>query len=157
LPLMQDGVRERAAALLTGSGVVAKVATVVATVALIAGGAVATHVLDRPPTHHPHHITPSAAAPSGAISTPAQLISTPPVPLQSTSAQRTVHTPKRAQRSSPGRVLTSTHQASRLSAARPREPGGFSYLGVPTQTSAPASAAEPAHTATHSRGGPFSP
>jgi RNA polymerase sigma factor (sigma-70 family) len=159
LPLGQGGVRERAAALLAGGGIGAKVATGVLTVAVIAGGAVATHVLDHPPAHHPHHATPGAAATPSATSVQAKLVGASPGPSLGASVHRTVHIPARPRPrpSSPDRVLAATHPASRPSAAGQREPGGFAYLGVPTGTSAPASAPEQAHTAAHSSGGPFSP
>jgi hypothetical protein len=157
LPAGGGGVRERAAALLTGSGVAAKVATGVVTVAVIAGGAVATHVLHHPPAPAHHRAGPSAAETARGPAAPAQLISASPAPSLGASGQRTVHTSRRPRRSSPGRVLVGTHQTSRLSAAGQREPGGFAYLGVPTGTSAPASAPEQAHTAARSSGGAFSP
>jgi RNA polymerase sigma factor (sigma-70 family) len=157
LPVGQGGVRERAAALLAGAGVGAKVAAGVVTVAVIAGGAVATHVLDHPTAHHPHHATPSAAAPPRPAPAAAQLLGASPAPSLGASVQRTVHTPRRPRPSSPGRVLAPTHPASRPNAATQREPGGFAYLGVPTETSAPASAPEPAHTTAQASGGLFSP
>ena len=48
--------RERAVALLAGGGVGAKVAVGVVTVGVIAGGAVATHVLEQSPAPHRHHV-----------------------------------------------------------------------------------------------------
>jgi RNA polymerase sigma factor (sigma-70 family) len=156
LPLGQSGVRERAAALLTSSGV-AKVATGVVTVAVIAGGTIGvTHVLERPPAHRPHHATPSAAARTRATLPAAQLVGALPAPSLGASAQRTVRSPRRPGPSSPGRVLAGAHHAGGPSAASQREPGGFAYLGVPTATS-PSGAGEPAHTAAYSSGGAFSP
>jgi len=155
LPLGQGGVRERAAALLTGSGVAAKVATGVVTVAVIAGGVVATHVLHHRPMPPHHHAAPSAAPTPPATAAPAQLISASPGSSLRTSVHRRVHTSRRPRRARPGRVLANIHPAGRTSAAGQREPGGFAYLGVPT--SAPASAPEQAHTAAQSSGGPFSP
>src|ERR1019366_928692 len=49
VPVGQGGVRERAVALLAGGGVGAKVAVGVVTVGVLAGGAVATHVLEQSP------------------------------------------------------------------------------------------------------------
>ena len=55
MPFGSGGVRERAAALLAGSGVAAKVAAGVATVAVIAGGTIgATHLLNHEPARHRH-------------------------------------------------------------------------------------------------------
>jgi len=161
LPLGQGGVRERAAALLTGSGITAKVATTVATVAVIAGGTIGIkHALQHPPARHPHHSTPSAITTPSATGPATGLVGAAFVPPIGASVHRTVHTPRRPHHSSPGRVLTATRPASRPSAASQHEPGGFAYLGVPTTTSAsstPASAPEQPHTAVHSSGGPFSP
>jgi RNA polymerase sigma factor (sigma-70 family) len=149
LPLGQGGVRERAAALLTGSGVAAKVGTGVVTVAAIAGGTIGvTHVVEHPPAHHSHHATPRATA------APAQLLGASPALSLGASVQRPARRPRP---SSPGRVLAATHPASRPSAGTQREPGGFAYLGVPAGTSVPASAPEQAHAAAQSSGGPFSP
>ncbi len=157
VPLGQGEVRERAAALLAGGGIGAKVATGVLTVAVIAGGAVATHVLDHPSAHRSHHATPSAAATPSATSAPVALIGASPALSLGVSVHRTVHTSRRPRPFPAGRVLAATHHASRSSAASQREPGGFAYLGVPTGNSAPASAPEQVHTAAHSSGGPFSP
>jgi DNA-directed RNA polymerase specialized sigma24 family protein len=156
LPLGQGAIRERATALLAGSGVAAKLATGVVTVAVIAGGAVATHVLERPPAHHPHHARTSAAATPAAIPPPEQLVRASSVPSLGSSVESTVHNRRHARLSSPGRVLPSTHQVRGLSAVREREPSGFAYLGVPTETRIPVSAPDQAHTAQHS-GGLFTP
>jgi RNA polymerase sigma factor (sigma-70 family) len=153
VPFGSGGVRERAAALLTGGGIGAKAAAGVLTVAVIAGGAVATRVLDHPPAHHPHHAAPGAAATPSASAAPAQLLGASPAPSLGASVKRTRRTTRHPRLSGPGRVLTGIHHASRPSAAGQREPGGFAYLGVPTGASAP----EPAHTAANSSGGPFSP
>jgi len=157
VPLGQGGVRERAVALLAGSSIGAKVGVGVVTVAVIAGGAVATHVLDHPPAPDRHHAAPSAPAALRATAPSTRLLSALPAASLGTSVHRSVHTSRRPRRSRPGRVLANTHPASMTSAAGQREPGGFAYLGVPTGTSAPASAPEQAHTAAQSGGGAFSP
>jgi RNA polymerase sigma factor (sigma-70 family) len=148
----QGGVRERAAALLVGGGVGAKVAAGVVTVAVIAGGAVATHVLEHPPAHHRDRVSPSVARPSRAAPQMA-LVPTPLAPLGAASADRAV----RLRRSSPGHVLSSVPRVTGHGGSVQREPGGFAYLGVPTGASTPASAPEQAPTAASSSGGPFSP
>ncbi len=155
LPLGQGGVRERAAALLTGTGVAAKVATGVATVAVIAGGAVATHVLNHAPAHHTHHVVHRAeTVPHATV--PAALVGASPGPSLASHVHPTVHIPRHLHHSKPSRVL-GAHQSARQSTVRQREPGGFAYLGVPTATSTPTGSPEPAHTATQSSGGAFSP
>ncbi len=154
LPFGQGGVRERATALLAGGGVTAKAALTGALVAVIAGGAVATHVLDHPqarPHHHAASTAPRSSAPA------AQLISASPAPSLRASTPRAVHPSRRRRPSRPGHVVRSTRQTSRPSTGGQREPGGFAYLGVPTGTSTPASGTEQAHSAAHSSGGPFSP
>jgi len=156
-PVGQGGVRERAAALLAGGGVGVKVATGVVTVVVLAGGALATHELDHSPAPARQHTAPSTAATPRANAAAAQLISASPAPSLRTSIHRTVHTSRRPRRSGPGRVRAGTDRASGASAGSQREPGGFAYLGVPTGTSALASAPEQAHTAAHGSGGPFSP
>lgn len=157
-PVGQGGVRERAVALLAGGGLGAKVAVGVVTVGVIAGGAVATHVLEQSPSPHRHHVAPSAAAPPGAATPAGRLLSAPPAAALSTSVDRSVHTSRRSHHSSSRRVLTSTRRANSTSAAGQREPGGFAYLGVPTTTSPPSASAQAASTSEgQSGGGPFSP
>jgi hypothetical protein len=74
---------------------------------VLAGGAVATHVLEQTPSRHRQHV---AGSWNGA------------------------------------------------GATGQREPGGFAYLGVPTNTSPPSTSAQAASTsARQSGGGPFSP
>jgi DNA-directed RNA polymerase specialized sigma24 family protein len=164
VPAGPGGVRERAAALLAGGGAAAKIAAGVATVAVIAGGTIATHVLDHGPSARAHHL---ASRSSGSAR---QALTTPLVPaLAPTVGQAPVRAPRQASRgqrrrrggSAPGRVLASVHRASSGGAGRQREPGCFACLGVPTSTppaatSASAQAPE-AHAASQSGGGPFSP
>jgi RNA polymerase sigma factor (sigma-70 family) len=157
----QGGVRERAVAVLAGSGVSAKVAVGVLTVGALAGGAVATHVLGQAPSIHR-----SPAASTLAVASPVALMPPPlsaPLskPLRRTSGHRSVHTAKRARhrRSSLHRASNATRRRiATASSSEQREPGGFAYLGVPTTTS---TTAESAHTASSSEGqsggGPFSP
>jgi RNA polymerase sigma factor (sigma-70 family) len=159
-PIGQGSVRERAVALLAGGGVGAKVAVGVVTVGVIAGGAVATHVLEQSPAPNRHHLAPSATAAPRTAPPAGQLLSAPPSAALSTSAHRSVHTSSRARQRSaaPGKTPSATHRGATASAGEQREPGGFAYLGVPTTTSAPSG---PAHVASASEdqsgGGPFSP
>jgi RNA polymerase sigma factor (sigma-70 family) len=158
VPAGGGGVRERAAALLAGGGVGAKVAAGAAIVAVIAGGTIgATHALDHPRPQHRHRASPSATATPRVTATPADLLQAPLAPLTGVSAHRAVHISTRQHRSSPGHVLSSAHRVIVHGGSAPREPSGFAYLGVPTGTSAPASAPEQAHTAARSSGGLFSP
>jgi DNA-directed RNA polymerase specialized sigma24 family protein len=172
VPGGSGGVRERAAALLAGGGAAAKVAAGVATIALIAGGTIATHVLDQRATAHPRHTASRPAQP------PRQTLTTPTLPsFAPTFRQAAVrsapraaaprHRAHRGRASAPGRVRTGGHRASPSRGASPsqaprqREPGGFAYLGVPTSTP-PASTPErprapEARTSSQSGGGPFSP
>jgi RNA polymerase sigma factor (sigma-70 family) len=158
-PVGQGGVRERAIALLAGGGVGAKVAVGVVTVSVIAGGAVATHVLEHNPAPHRHHAPPNAAAAPREVPATGRLLSAAPAGSLSTSVHRSVHTSRRLRHTSPRRVLGTTHRAGRASTAGQREPGGFAYLGVPTETAGARS--EPAHVASTSEGqsggGPFTP
>ena len=157
-PVGQGGVRERAVALLAGGGVGAKVAVGVVTVGVLAGGAVATHVLEQSPSPHRHHVARSAAAAPRAAPATGRLLSAAPAASQSTSVHRSVQTSRRPHHSSSRRVLASTRRTNSTSAAGQREPGGFAYLGVPTNTSPPSTSAQAASTSAHqSGGGQFSP
>jgi RNA polymerase sigma factor (sigma-70 family) len=160
-PVGQGGVRERAVAMLAGAGAGAKIAVGVVTVGVLAGGAVATHVLEQSPAPQHHYPARSAAAaplPSALI--PRPLSASPLTSSLAASVHRGVHpSSRRHQRHAGVRHTASvTHGAARSSAAGQREPGGFAYLGVPTSTSAPA---PPARTASSSEdqhgGGAFSP
>jgi RNA polymerase sigma factor (sigma-70 family) len=158
VPLGQGGVRERAVALLAGGGVGAKVAVGVVTVGVIAGGAVATHVLQQTPVSHHHAAQGPAAAARAGAPTP-QPLSAPPIAALSTSAHPRVHTSIRPpKRRASHRHATSTRPAAGSSAVEQREPGGFAYLGVPTSTSTPTGSARVASASEgQSGGGPFSP
>jgi len=157
-PVGQGGVRERAVALLAGGGVGAKVAVGVVTVGVLAGGAVATHVLEQSPSPHRHHVARSAVAAPRAAPATGRLLSAAPAASLSTSVHRSVHTSRRPHHSSSRRVA-STRRTSSTSAAGQREPGGFAYLGVPTNTSPPSTSAQAASTSAHQSGGggQFSP
>ena len=157
-PIGQGGVRERAVALLAGGGVGAKVAIGVVSVGVLAGGAVATHVLDQNPSPHRHHVAPSAAAAPRAAPATARLVSAAPAASLSTSVHRSVHTSRRSHRASSRRVLAGTRRTNGTSATGRSEPGGFAYLGVPTNTSPPSPSAQAASTSeSQSGGGQFSP
>ncbi|MGA2164756.1 MAG: sigma-70 family RNA polymerase sigma factor [Solirubrobacteraceae bacterium] len=158
----QSGVRERAAAVLAGGSLSAKIAAGVLTIGVLAGGAVATHVLNQSPpaNHHPATRHEAVTHPPPAP-TPRAVSAPPSRPSPRTSAHRTVHTTASARRrrtSAPRRPSVTPRPAStNASAVAQREPGGFAYLGVPTRTSTPAA---PAHVAAHEdqhSGGPFSP
>jgi RNA polymerase sigma factor (sigma-70 family) len=157
-PFGSGGVRERAAALLAGGGATAKVvAAGVATVAVIGGTIGATHVLDQAPVTH-HHPTRSsslrvsAPLPTGSTLHPAL------APIAATTGTSRHRTPRvsRHRRSAPGHVVSDTHRARARSSSVQREPGGFAYLGPPTANTSSAPV-EPAHTASQSGGGAFSP
>ena len=157
-PVGQGGVRERAVALLAGGGVGAKVAVGVVTVGVLAGGAVATHVLEQSPSPHRHHVARSPAAAPRATPAAGRLLSAAPAASLSTSVHRSVHTPRRPHHSGSRRVLASTRRTNSTSATGQHEPGGFAYLGVPTNTSPPSTSAQAASTSAHqSGGGQFSP
>jgi DNA-directed RNA polymerase specialized sigma24 family protein len=157
-PVGQGGVRERAVALLAGGGVGAKVAVGVVTVGVLAGGAVATHVLEQSPSPHRHHLARSAAAAPRAAPATGRLLSAAPSASLSTSVHRSVHTSRRPHHSSSRRVA-STRRTDSTSAAGQREPGGFAYLGVPTNSSPASTSAQAASTSAHQGGGggQFSP
>jgi DNA-directed RNA polymerase specialized sigma24 family protein len=164
------GVRERAATLLAGTGASAKVAAGVATVAVIATGAIgATHVLNHhPPAPHRHsgsalHAAIPAKAGAASSSRSQQLILTPTTvrtpPARPNTSTQTVQQPSSTPTVS---RAAANYQASTRPAApasQPtgqHEPGGFAYLGVPASKHAEASAA-PAESTDQHGGGPFSP
>jgi RNA polymerase sigma factor (sigma-70 family) len=156
VPLGQGDVRERAAAMLAGGGISAKVGVGVVTVGVLAGGAVATHVLGHPSAAHRHRAAPSQVAAAPLATAPvARLLSASSVPSLRASVDRSLHVPRHPHHSTHRREPASTRRVNGPSAAGQREPGGFAYLGVPT--SAPVSGPEPAHTAAQRGGGPFSP
>jgi len=143
------GVRERAVALLAGSGAAAKVAAGVATVAVIAGGTIgATRVLDQPRTRH--HADAQLALGAPAPRTPRivqrQALATVAAPAKHGG-------PSRPARGSSRRAAPPTPA---VNTGGQREPGGFAYLGVPSGTPPPAGEATARTAATHG-GGPFSP
>jgi DNA-directed RNA polymerase specialized sigma24 family protein len=157
-PVGQGGVRERTVALLAGGGVGKAVAIGVVTVSVFAGGAVATHVLERSPSPHRHRVAARAAATPRAAPPARRLLSTAPAALLITSARHSVHSPRHPHRSRARRVLASTHRPSSTSATGRREPGGFAYLGVPASSSSPSTSAQAASASNgQSGGGQFSP
>lgn len=156
-PLAQGSVRERAIALIAGGGVGAKVAVGVVTVGVIAGGAVATHVLEQSPAPHRPQVAQSAPGARGAAPPARGLLSATGV-TQSTSAKQSRRGSSRS-----GKARATAHRAS---SARPaaagvsgrREPGGFAYLGVPTTTPTSSALARAASSSEDQQGGgPFSP
>lgn len=160
-PVGQGGVRERAVAVLAGGGVGAKVAIGVVTVGVLAGGAVATHVLEQTPaTAHRHQAISAPVAPPVAALTPPPLSAPFSKLAASTSGHRSVHPSRRSRHrhAIARRAPSATRRLAGASSSEQREPGGFAYLGVPTTSSTPT---ESAHTASSSEGqsggGPFSP
>ena len=153
----QGGARERAAALLAGGSASAKLAAGIATVAVIAGaGITATHALEHHQRHPHHH--PAASATNLARATLPVELTLPSLPVPAGTAvlpHASRHAAAR-HRGAPGHVVASAHEATRPTDPNRREPGGFAYLGVPTNTPTPVSVQHQAQTATHT-GGPFSP
>lgn len=156
-PVGQGGVRERAVAMLAGAGASAKIAAGVVTVGVLAGGAVATHVLEQSPAPQHHQLPRSASAtPPPTALIPRPLSASPVI-----SSRANVHRRVRPSSRPHQRHAGTRHAASggtRSSAVGQREPGGFAYLGVPTSTSAPAAPARAASSSEDQRGGgAFSP
>jgi DNA-directed RNA polymerase specialized sigma24 family protein len=158
LPMGPGGVRERAVALLAGTGATAKLAAGVATVAVIAGGTIdATHVLDHKPAPHRHHATAPLAVTEPSRPAYSQLATTPPVLRSAFQPHRNAaHARQHRAHSHAHRRPSSRTVARTSSPAARREPGGFAYLGVPTESSSTGTATS-ASTASHSSGGQFSP
>lgn len=159
-PFGQGGVRERTIAVLAGGSAGAKIAVGVVTLGVLAGGAVATHVLEQSPQAPHRHLAHSAAVtPLPASATPGPLSASPFASTLRTGAGRNRHITSRSRhrRTATHHRPGATQGLARSGAAGQREPGGFAYLGVPT-TAAPAA---PAGVASSSEGqhggGPFSP
>jgi RNA polymerase sigma factor (sigma-70 family) len=140
------GVRERVIATATGSGVAAKLAAGAATVAVIAGGTLSS---SRPQSRGHRSGKPQARAAMLA----------PRVAGASTAGQEPPVT-------STYPAPATTHSGGAREAARPREPGGFAFLGVPAgNATPPPTRARVASTRPQSHseplpqkgGGPFSP
>jgi len=145
LPFGPSGVRERAAALLASGGAAAKIAAGVATVAVVATGTIATHVLaPQPPAHH------RASPPTPVVATP-HLLTIPRTLAASTPALRAAR-PVTVEH----RHRRATPHARDTTVVSQREPGGFAYLGVPSDGSS-SNSSTPAKAASQSGGGPFSP
>lgn len=154
-PFGQGGVRERTIAVLAGGSAGAKIAVGVVTLGVLAGGAVATHVLDQGPQAPHRHLAHSAAvAPLPASATPGPLSASPFISTPRAGAHRSRHTVSR-----PRHQRTAAHQGrARSSTGGQREPGGFAYLGVPTTTGVPAAPARVASSSEDQHGGgAFSP
>jgi RNA polymerase sigma factor (sigma-70 family) len=151
------GVRERAAALLAGGGVSAKVALTVATVAVVAGGTIGAKTeLQQPRAHHGHHTLQSTAPVPQVTAGRTELVQTPLTPITAASTHH-AQPARQRHRSTPRHLAPPARRVTGLDASTQREPRGFAYLGVPTGASAPVSSPEQAHTASHSTGGAFSP
>ncbi|MGO8906642.1 MAG: sigma-70 family RNA polymerase sigma factor [Solirubrobacteraceae bacterium] len=140
-PPGSGGIRERGAAMLLSGGAAAKLAAAGATVAVIAGGAIgATHALEHP-AHHPRR----------RIEVTQPVRNGPPLgsPVAGPVTPRAQET--QGAGSEQGRRQES-HTAEPRAVSQPHEPGGFSYLGVPSGTAAQRSA--PARASSASAGTP---
>lgn len=159
-PFGQGGVRERTIAVLAGGGAGAKIAVGVVTLGVLAGGAVATHVLDQSPQAPHRHSAPSASgapAPAALTSGPLSAPLSRPAPRTGTHRSRHTASRPRHQRTATHHRPGATRRLARSGAGGQREPGGFAYLGVPTTASAPAPARVASSSEGQHGGGPFSP
>lgn len=170
-PLGQGTLRERTVALLAGSGTAAKIAAGVAALSVLAGGAVATHVLEQSPPARHHNAAPSTSATPTSAPPSTSLIggdlsATLSAPKPRTDAQRSGHSSRRShpararhRRGSARRSAAATPTVTRATASEQREPGGFAYLGVPTasSTSSASTAQAASSSEDQSSGGQFSP
>lgn len=156
LPYGNGGVRARVGALLTGSGVTAKIATGAASLAVVAGTAVGvTHALHHATTRSPHDLASVAVA--AERSTGAQLLPASFASLRPHSGAGLAYWPKRTRPAGSGRVVAPPRLQRRDSSnIRQHEPGGFAYLGVPVRATQ-ASLARHIASEGQSGGGLFSP
>ncbi len=134
------GVRERAVAMLASGGAAAKLAAGAATVAVLAGGAIgATHALQPHPAPRTRHV---------AMSTEPRDTLPSSVPLPP-SAPPALEAAPRADGAASAQVGDGRPTRAR------HEPGGFSFLGVPSASTSHANAAVQASTAsTHNAPSP---
>jgi RNA polymerase sigma factor (sigma-70 family) len=161
-------VRERAAALLAGGGVGAKVAAGVLTVATITAGTIGVgHVLERSsprPVRHPAAATvPVIAGPSADVQSAVRVSG---VVLARASAEASATSPVHEDATTTGveHAPATSEPAGAPGPVAGREPGGFAYLGVPKAARTP-SQTPPADTSVDGSasageqhgGGPFSP
>jgi hypothetical protein len=125
----------------------------VATVAVIAGGAIgATHVIDHETAPRRHRAA-APVVPEPSLPVAAPVAAT--LPVFKTTPQQ--HRSAVAGRRRPGRRNASSTPVARTSSPQaPREPGGFAYLGVPHESSSTPLPA-PARAASGGGGGQFSP
>jgi RNA polymerase sigma factor (sigma-70 family) len=127
------GVRERVIAVAAGSGVAAKLAAGAATVAIIAGG---TLGVDHPTAHRHqgarHRARLTASTRSAAVR----------------------HTARAYTPTASTRARAASDRASAQQSPRPREPGGFAFLGVPSGHSATSARARAASTSGAQSGQP---
>jgi DNA-directed RNA polymerase specialized sigma24 family protein len=163
------GVRERAVTLLAGTGASAKVAAGVATVAVIATGAIgATHVLNHhgpAPRRHSalNAVVPAKAGTASSSRSQQQLILTPTTvrtpptrPESSTQTAQQPSSPPTVSSVAPNYQANARPTAPASQPSSQHEPGGFAYLGVPASKHAEAST-PPAESTDQHGGGPFSP
>jgi RNA polymerase sigma factor (sigma-70 family) len=155
-PPTAGGVRERAVAMLASGGAAAKLAAGVATVAVIAGGAIGARSALQHPRAHPQR---RLASPAVASARP----SSPPAMASRLGGEQGPHDSGAEARAQP-----QTQPVGHAASGR-REPGGFAYLGVPSASASHASG--PARAASAGTGagagsasgeeqrggGPFSP
>ena len=149
-------VREQLAALATGGSVAAKLAAGVATVAVVAGGAVGTH--DLLAHHSPAQ---QRNAPVGAVA------ATGTRPVDTFAGSQAVGlTSRRLLAGAGSRRASTSHRASKDAAptaaasrsdSGQRAQSGFAYLGVPHTTSTTAAVARPSTASQSGHGGAFSP
>jgi RNA polymerase sigma factor (sigma-70 family) len=148
------GLRDRAAVLLAGGGMTAKVGTGVATVAMIAGGTVGvTRLLDHEPSQHHRADLPGISSIPQAAVPFSRFAASPFVALTATHSNHTSDIVRYLRQATPGHVF-SRNRPRRLIVQR--EPGGFAYLGVPTGARS-SSPPETTHADGQTGGGPFSP
>jgi DNA-directed RNA polymerase specialized sigma24 family protein len=150
----REVLRERAGTLIATGGVGAKLAvTALLSVAVVAGGIGASHVLEHhPPVHAKHHapvVSPrgiEAEDQAGSFYRPQAQT------RASTSTRRTQH--GRARHYAP---LHSTASSRESGSGGQSEPGGFGQPGIVVEAPKPAPVPEPSTPEEQRGGGPFSP
>jgi hypothetical protein len=149
----REVLRERAGTLIAG-GVGAKLAvTALLSVAVVAGGIGAIHVLEHHPQAHAERHAPVVSSRGIEAEDQAGSLYRPQAQTRvSTSTRRTQH--RRARHSVP---LHSTASNRESGSRGQSEPGGFGQPGIVVEAPRPAPAPEPTTPAEQRGGGPFSP
>lgn len=155
-----DGLRERALAVVSGSGTSSKLAAGILTVGALAGGTVASRALKHGASHVDRNLAATSVMATLPIASAWPTVTVPPFESpKTTDTRRGIKTSRhlRARRAGAHRGPSDTQLLSRVS--EQRKPDSQSYLSASTSTtSAPLESAHTSNSPEEQRGGgPFGP